>query len=149
MNPTLQAIEKDAKQGIASAGTIEELEKLRVSFLGRKGALTDVLRGLASMPIEERKATGEQANRLRMALEADIDARMNELKNQAIANEIASSRVDISPMLAYNFPQGHFHPLRQTMDEMSSIFQTLGFSLAEGPEIETDWYNFEALNIPP
>jgi phenylalanyl-tRNA synthetase alpha chain len=146
---TIESIEQEAQAGIVAAQTIEELDKVRVAFLGRKGCLTEILRGLSELPIDERKKAGERANRLRIELDTKIKEREAALKKQQIASVIGSQKVEVSPLFAFPFPHGHFHPVRQTIDEISGIFSTLGFSLAEGPEIETDWYNFEALNIPP
>jgi phenylalanyl-tRNA synthetase alpha chain len=148
MNEKLKKLKADNEALIARATDSETLEKVKVALLGRKGALTEILRGLSALPIEERRETGEAANRLRAEMETRFNEKMQELKKQVIAREMEKSRAEISPMFAFPFPEGHYHPLRTTIEEICAIFKSLGFSLATGPEIETDWYNFEALNIP-
>lgn len=148
MNDKLTALKEEYLARIEAAADPDALEKLKVAILGRKGALTEILRGLSGLPLEERKSTGEAANRLRGELEAVIAERQQALKAKAMADELQKSRVEISPLFAFPFPAGHYHPVRQTIDEICAIFTSLGFSVATGPEIETDWYNFEALNIP-
>jgi phenylalanyl-tRNA synthetase alpha chain len=148
MNERLKQLREEYAARVAQAADIEALEKYKVALLGRKGALTEILRGLSSLPIEERRPAGEAANKLRAEMEALIDAKTQELRVKALSHELTKSKVEISPLFAFPFPQGHYHPLRQTIDTICNIFRTLGFNLEVGPEIETDWYNFEALNIP-
>ncbi|OGS17527.1 MAG: phenylalanine--tRNA ligase subunit alpha [Elusimicrobia bacterium RIFOXYA2_FULL_50_26] len=148
MLETLIEIGRQARHSIEEAGDIETLEKVRVTVLGRKGHLTEILRGLAGLPIEQRKSTGEQANVLREELERMIADKTATLKRKSIGEKLAADRIDTT-LPGFPFSRGRFHPLRQTLEEISSIFVSLGFSVAEGPELETDWYNFEALNIPP
>ena len=145
----LDTLKQEALKAIGEAPAVEEIDKIRVTYLGRKGAITEILRSLSQLPLEERKQVGERANKLRAELEAVIDAKAAALKQNALRENLQSQKVDISPRLAYPFPQGHTHPIQQTIQEMSDILGSLGFSRAEGPEVETDWYNFEALNIPP
>lgn len=147
MSDTLKEIEQEASAKINQAQDVESLEQVRVNFLGRKGKLTDILRGLSTLPIEERKSTGELANRIRTEIENFITVKSEELKNTLNAAKLIHGKIDIS-LPSFPFPRGHEHPLRQTLEEISRIFISLGFSVAEGPEIETDYYNFEALNIP-
>lgn len=147
MTDTLKEIERQTRERVAAADTLDALEKLRVDVLGRKGALTEVLRGLSQLPIEQRKSTGEAANRLRGELEALISEKINDLQNKTLSEKLTREKIDIS-LPAFPFEKGHLHPLRQTLQEITAIFESLGFCTAEGPEIETDWYNFEALNIP-
>jgi len=144
----LEAKAKELKEKIAYAGSIETLEQIRIETLGRNGIVTEVLRGLSALPIEERKTAGERANRLKKEFEELIGARIQELKSRFISRALASEKDDISPAFAFPFDRGHGNPLRQTLLEITEIFKSLGFSVVEGPEIETDWYNFEALNIP-
>ena len=144
----LEAKAQELKEKISGADSIEALEKIRTETLGRNGVITEILRSLSTLPIEERKSTGEKANRLKKELEDNIDTKIRALKQQSISAALASEKLDISGAFAFPFETGHTHPLRQTLLEITKIFKSLGFSLAEGPEIETDWYNFEALNIP-
>jgi len=142
------ALLKEAGDKLAAARTPEEVEAVKVAYLGRKGAITEILKGLSSLPIDERKIAGQQANAARVALEADVEVRLRDINSAVLAGKLASEKIDTSPQLAFPFPLGSRHPIRQTMDEMVSIFRSLGFVVGDGPEIETDWYNFEALNIP-
>jgi phenylalanyl-tRNA synthetase alpha chain len=144
----LEAIRREFDEGFSKAATAEELEKLKVVFLGRKGKLTEVLRGLSALPAVERKSAGEKANVLKIELEALVDGRLSELRREALLSKLKNEKIDIT-LPAASFPAGRKHPLRKSIEEMTSIFESLGFTTAEGPEIETDWYNFEALNIPP
>ena len=144
----LEAKAQELKDKIACADSVEALEKIRTETLGRNGMITEVLRGLSALPIEERKSVGEKANKLKKELEEAVNSKVRTLKQLGISAALASEKSDISGALAYPFENGHTHPLRQTLIEITRIFKSLGFSLAEGPEIETDWYNFEALNIP-
>lgn len=148
MNDKLKELRENFLKAIGKSSSIEEVEKLKVSVIGRKGSLTEVLRSLSSLPIPERKTVGEKANVLRSEIESAIEAKIKEIKNSVLSSQLGSNGIDISLRLAYRFPNGRLHPLRQTLEEISDIYKSLGFSIAEGPEIETDWYNFEALNIP-
>ena len=143
----LQNILAEAEKTAGLITDAQELEKLKLAILGRKGTLTEILRGLSVLPIEERKKAGERANAVREQLESLIDSRLSELKRKALAEKLLKEKIDIT-LPGLPLPNGHFHPIRQTLDEMTGIFESLGFKTAEGPEIETDWYNFEALNIP-
>lgn len=144
----LAEIEQKVRNEVAKAADAAELEAVRVACLGRKGALTEILRSLSGLPVEKRKEVGEKANVLRRRLEELIDGKSDELNNSKLEAEIKSEKIDVSATLAYPFVKGRVHLLNQVMEEMVAIFKTMGFDLAEGPEIETDWYNFEALNIP-
>lgn len=149
MNAKLSQIEQSAREQISAAASPDDLEKVRISVLGRKGALTEVLRSLSQLPIEERKQVGEKANVLRAELENAIESKVRELKRAALSAELKGTKAAVSPAFAFPFTQGHLHPLTETIREITEIFASLGFDVATGPEIETDWYNFEALNIPP
>lgn len=142
------ALQAEATAKLAAAATPEDVEAVKVAYLGRKGAITDILKGLSALPIEERKAAGQAANAARVALEAAVETRLREIRKAQLDQQLASEKIDISHQLAFPFPVGSRHPIRRTMDEMVAIFRSLGFTVGGGPEIETDWYNFEALNIP-
>lgn len=144
----IDKMEQEARGLIAAAPTLDELEQLKARYIGRKGRITEILRGLSQLPIEERKTVGERTNQVKNALEALMNERVAALKQSAADERLKNEKADVSPLLAFPFPSGHFHPIRQTIDDITRIFVALGFSVAEGPEIETDWYNFEALNIP-
>ncbi|MCK5127185.1 MAG: phenylalanine--tRNA ligase subunit alpha [candidate division Zixibacteria bacterium] len=140
----LQRIENEARNKVSSAKSVEELEKLRVAYLGKKGELTTILRGLKSLSPEEKKEIGGKANKFK----SEIDSQIKDKKEQLADN------VSTDPSFDYTLPgrprrQGHRHLITITMDEVTDIFQRMGFEIAAGPEIESDYYNFEALNFPP
>lgn len=145
-----EQLKKIAEQAVVeckSANNQEELEKLRISYLGKKGALTQILRGMGQLNAEERPLVGKYANEIKERLERTLEERFSELKKEAQKVQLKKETIDIT-LPGIQFFKGRKHPLTQVLDEIKSIFVTMGFSVAEGPEIEFDYYNFEALNIP-
>jgi phenylalanyl-tRNA synthetase alpha chain len=142
------ALEAAAREAVASAGGVEELEALRVRFLGRRGEITLALRRLGELPPEERPAAGQRGNAVRAAVEGLLSARTAELERAAVEERLAAEAVDVT-LPGRRPPLGHAHPLTQVQDDVRRVFAAMGFAVADGPEVETDWYNFEALNIPP
>ncbi|MCL1971593.1 MAG: phenylalanine--tRNA ligase subunit alpha [Endomicrobia bacterium] len=124
------------------------LESVKNEYMGKNGVLTLILKSLSQYSIEEKKVIGADANRAKAVIEAEIEKRKDFLKKALIDEKMANEKIDYSPAFYFPFSKGSFHPVMQTIEEIMSIFKSLGFSVAEGPEIETDWYNFEALNIP-
>ncbi|HSE92686.1 MAG TPA: phenylalanine--tRNA ligase subunit alpha [Methylomirabilota bacterium] len=146
-HPRVDAIAEEARAAIARTGSSAELEQLRVRYLGRQGALTLLLRSLGSLPAAERPLVGAAANEAKRALEALLDMRLGEMREAERRHERARRRLDLT--LPGRRPQlGTLHPLTRVHDEIVAIFVGLGFSVAEGPEVEDDYHNFEALNIP-
>lgn len=137
-------IEKQALEDINTAGTSDELEAVSVRYLGRKGVLTAFLRAISDLPEEERPAAGKNANILKGKLEKSIRKAQSAL---AAGQAGGMPGVDVS-LPGRTWKAGSLHPITQVLDEISDIFLRLGFDIAEGPEVETDYYNFEALNIP-
>jgi phenylalanyl-tRNA synthetase alpha chain len=136
-----------ALKEIDAIGDLKALEAWRVQYLGRKGAITEVLRSLGSLSLEERKALGAQANQAKGSLEKRYDEARSSL---ALREEEAGARksgTDIT-LPGYPMPAGHKHPVTQALEDLQRIFLSMGFQTAEGPEVEWDYYNFEALNIP-
>jgi phenylalanyl-tRNA synthetase alpha chain len=144
----IQSLESDITRAIASAGDEAALEQVRVSALGKKGSISELLKTLGGMSPDERKEKGPQLNTMRDRVSEAIAARKAELQQQALNARLASERVDIT-LPARPEPQGTIHPVSQVLDEITAIFADLGFSIAEGPDVETDDYNFTKLNIPP
>jgi phenylalanyl-tRNA synthetase alpha chain len=142
----VKSLESVALQNIRLARTPEELELLRVKYLGRKGDLTGVLRSLGKLDPEVRRTVGQEANRAKEALEAALDEALRALKGAA--RLATTPAVDVT-LPGRGLPRGRLHPLNQVMAEVCDIFLHLGFEAVEGPEVELDWYNFEALNLPP
>ena len=142
----VKSLERAALEDIRQARTPEELERLRVGYLGRKGALTGILRSLGKLDPEVRRNVGQEANRVKEALEGALDQALNALKTAA--RLAGTPAVDVT-LPGRRLPRGRLHPLNQIMAEVCDIFLHLGFEAVEGPEVELDWYNFEALNLPP
>ncbi|MBI5230908.1 MAG: phenylalanine--tRNA ligase subunit alpha [Coriobacteriales bacterium] len=144
----LHAMRDEALAAIEQAGDLAALDDVRVKFLGKKGSLTQILRGLGALPADERPAVGKVSNEVRAALEAAIDARNSELSAVALDARIAAEAVDVTlPGRAH--PVGTRHLIERITAEISEIFIGLGYRIAEGPEVELDYYNFTALNTPP
>ena len=132
---------------IRSAPDLQALDALRVSALGKSGTVTAQLKSLGKMSAEERAAEAPTIHAFREAVADAIASRKRELESAELEQRLATERVDLS-MPAPEQPQGTVHPVSQVMDELAEIFADLGFSVAEGPEIEDDWHNFTALNFP-
>ncbi|MBM4444838.1 MAG: phenylalanine--tRNA ligase subunit alpha [Chloroflexi bacterium] len=143
----LEELKTKAVAELALITNLSDLEKWRVRYLGRKGALTSVLRGLGSLPLEDRRAAGAAANDIKALLEADLQQREQLLKEQDLAAVLERSRLDVT-LPGYPLPLGRLHPTTQTLREICAVFVSMGFQIVEGPEVEWDYYNFEALNIP-
>lgn len=135
-------------EAIASAGELGALDAVRVAYLGKKGTLTGVLRGLASLSTEERPAVGKAANEVRASLEAALEERKAALSSAALDARISAGSVDVTlPGRAH--PIGSRHLISRITSEIVDIFYGLGYTIAEGPEVELEYYNFTALNHPP
>ena len=146
-HPRVDAIVQQAREAVAAAQSSAELERIRVSVLGRQGELTQLLRSLGALAPEERPLVGAAANEAKRELEALLDARLAATLEAERQAERRGQRLDLT-LPGRRPPRGSLHPLTRVHDEIVAIFAGLGFSVAEGPEIETDYYNFEALNIP-
>ncbi len=147
MREQLQALEKQALQAVAEANDLEELNSLRVRYLGKKGELTAILRGMAQLPAAERPVIGQLANELRKRLEESLTEKTAALAAAAKQARLAAEEIDIT-LPGRPLPLGHQHLITRTLEEIQNVFLGMGFSLAQGPEVETDYYNFEALNVP-
>jgi phenylalanyl-tRNA synthetase alpha chain len=149
MTDRIAAIEQEARAAFAAASTTAELEEARIRYLGRKAELPNLLRGVAQLPPEERAATGKAANEARQGLEQAIERRSTELVTAELDARLIDDRIDVTlpadpaPLL------GRLHLITQTWREIEDVFIGLGFNVAEGPEVETVYYNFDALNHAP
>lgn len=143
----VELLGREAADALAAAADEAALEAWRISYLGRKGRLTLILRGVAALPIEERRRVGAAANRLKDSLEEALRARREEVLHRRVAATIESGRLDVT-LPGRPVPRGRLHPVSQTLREVLSAFVAMGFYVAEGPEVEWDRYNFEALRIP-
>lgn len=145
----LKALESALMRDIAAAGDEEALEAVRVAALGKKGVVSEKLKALGSMTPEERKVMGPAINGLKDRVGEAIAARRAELRDAAIAARLEREKVDVTlPVRKAPAERGRIHPISQVIDEITAIFGDLGFEVAEGPDIETDYYNFTALNFP-
>jgi phenylalanyl-tRNA synthetase alpha chain len=146
----LSRLEQEILGEVEAAGDEAALEAVRVGALGKKGRVSELMKGLGTMSPEARKEAGAQLNRLKDAVAAALDTKKAALKKSALDVRLAFERLDISlPLLSPPELEGRVHPISQVMDEIVEIFAPLGFTLAEGPDVETDEHNFTALNIPP
>lgn len=147
MREQLERLRQEAIRELEQVKTSAGLAELRVKFLGRKGALTEILRGMGSLSPEERPVIGQIANGVREAIETAIEAKERELSEAETAARLARETIDVT-LPGRLPPAGAIHPLNRVIMEIEDIFTGMGFTVAEGPEVETDWYNFEALNLP-
>jgi phenylalanyl-tRNA synthetase alpha chain len=145
----IEEIRGEGTAAIAAAGSTAELEELRVRLLGRKAELTTILRGIAELPQEQRGAVGGGANRARKELEALLEERAAELDASELESRLADDRIDVTLPGAPTRPVGHIHLIARTTRLLEDVMVGLGYQVAEGPEIEHDYYNFTALNHPP
>ncbi|HWE09703.1 MAG TPA: phenylalanine--tRNA ligase subunit alpha [Solirubrobacteraceae bacterium] len=149
MTDRIAQLEQEAQAAITAATTTDVLEDVRVRYLGRKAELPNLLRNVAQLPPEERATTGKRANQARQALEASIERRGGELATAELEQRLEQDRVDVT-LPADPLPAiGRLHLMTQTRREIEDVFLGLGFSVAEGPEVETVYYNFDALNHAP
>ena len=144
----LEILESEAAKEIASAENSESIEKLRLSFLGKKGKLSLLLGGMKNLSNEERPLIGQRANVLKTQLQELIKEKLEILKTQALSQILIKETIDVTAPPTGS-PPGHRHPLITTTEQIIDLFLGLGYQVSEGPEIENDYYNFEALNIPP
>ncbi len=147
MQKQLEEIRAKALRELDGIDDVKELESWRVRYLGKKSSIIGILRSLASLPLDERKAVGARANEVKKSLEDSLEQRRETLREAGLASFVEREAVDIT-LPGRSFPLGHVHPITQTMSEIIDIFVSMGFQVVEGPDVEWDYYNFEALNIP-
>ena len=147
MKDMLESIARDAKAALELATTKQELENIRVKYLGKKGELTAVLKQMGKLSPEERPVMGQLANEVRSAIEALVEATDEKIKKEELIKKLKEEKIDVT-MPGKKSALGHKHPLNIVLDEVKDIFLGMGFDIATGPEVEWDYYNFEALNIP-
>ncbi len=144
----LQTMLSDATTAIDAAQSTGALDALRVDYVGKSGKVTELLKGLGKLPPDQRKGRGQAVNDLKNAVEAKLQARIATLRDAELNNRLAAERIDVT-LPARPLPEGRIHPISQTIDEIVAIFGEMGLVVAEGPDIEDDFNNFTALNIPP
>jgi len=146
----LDTLETELLEAVARASDLTALEEVRVGALGKKGRVSALMQRLGSMPPEERRDFGQAVNAVKTVVSEALEAKRDELSRAATAAKLAHERADVTlPVKEGPQAQGRIHPVSQVTDEITEIFADMGFSIAEGPDIETDFNNFTALNIPP
>lgn len=136
-----------ALSAIESTADERTLDQLRVDYLGKKGQLTELLKGLGKLPAEQRPAAGEYINETKRQIQNALDSRRDSIVEKALEQQLAKETIDIS-LPGRRQSSGGLHPVSRTIDRIKQLFESVGYSVAEGPEIEDDYHNFEALNIP-
>jgi len=144
---SLENIKAEAVVAIEAASDIAALEELRVSYLGKKGALTGLLKNLGQLSAEERPKAGAEINAVKQQLNEQLNARKASLHGAALAEQLAEEAIDVT-LPGRRAETGSLHPITRTIQRMETFFSSMGFEVVEGPEIEDDYHNFEALNIP-
>ncbi len=147
MKEKLQALSAEAREAVLASNTEAEIENLRVKYLGKKGELTAILKQMGSLSPEERPVMGLLVNEAKQQLEELISVKKEELKKAGVEKQLKDETIDIT-MPAKTVKAGKLHPLNTVLDDMINIFQSMGFDVVDGPEVETDHYNFECLNVP-
>lgn len=143
-NESIDRIYEEARKHIADATDLDTIQELSVQYLGRKGRVTGFLRNISRLPQNERASAGKRANEIKKRIDSALKDAAQRIESRAAA---VDTGIDVS-LPGRTFPAGAVHPLTQVTEEICAIFQRMGFSIAEGPEVETDYYNFEALNVP-
>ncbi len=144
----LENLQQEAQNSITSCDNLKSLEELRIAYLGKKGQLSQILRGMGKLSKEERPVIGELANKVKEKLQENLENQYQKLLNLQIQAQLEAETIDVT-MPGVSRPLGHKHPLNSTIDKMVDIFVGLGYTVATGPQMESDYYNFEALNTPP
>ncbi len=144
----LSAVQQQATEEISAASSLEELDKTRVRYLGKKGDLSKVLGGMGKLSAAERPQIGALANQAKTALQSHIEQRKSDLQAAQIEAQLAAETLDVTMPGVYQ-PQGRIHPINSIIDQVTDIFIGLGYTVAQSPEVESDYYNFEALNFLP
>lgn len=143
----LDGIGAQALKDLEGVGTLDALEQFRISFLGKKGALSEVLKALGSVPPEQRPVIGAKANEWKRKVEEALDARKTALEHEALSAQLQKERIDIS-LPSRQLPKGSLHPITLTTRRILQVFSRIGFDVMTGPEVETEFLNFDAANIP-
>lgn len=147
MKELIEKLVQEGKEEIARAATLAQLEELRVKYLGRKGSFTTIMQGLKDIPNEEKPAAGQALNHGKKALEEALETKQYHLEQEELERQLKDDTFDITRP-GYPFEIGHIHPLSQVQKDVEEIFGQMGFAIMDGPEIESEHYNFEALNVP-
>ncbi|AGK55152.1 phenylalanine--tRNA ligase subunit alpha [Bacillus sp. 1NLA3E] len=147
MQERLKELQTEALQQIEQSTNLKELNDIRVAYLGKKGPITEVLRGMGKLSAEERPKMGALVNEVREGIASKIELKQQKLEEAAINEKLAGETIDVT-LPGRPVKVGNHHPLTRVIEEVEDLFVGMGYTVAEGPEVETDYYNFEALNLP-
>lgn len=147
MQERLHELQAEAQQKVAEASDLKALNDIRVAYLGKKGPITEVLRGMGKLSAEERPQIGALANDVRESIAAKIEEKQKTLEAAAVNEKLSAETIDVT-LPGRQVKKGNHHPLTRIIEEIEDLFIGMGYEVAEGPEVETDYYNFEALNLP-
>ena len=147
MQEKLQALQQEALEKVEVAVDLKSLNDVRVAYLGKKGPITEVLRGMGSLSAEERPKIGALANEVRGAIASAIEEKQHALEEEAVNQKLAKEKIDVT-LPGAPVQKGNHHPLTKITEQLEDLFLGMGYTVAEGPEVEQDYYNFEALNLP-
>ncbi|MBG9541651.1 phenylalanine--tRNA ligase [Cytobacillus firmus] len=147
MQERLKELQTEALEKISTAADLKELNDIRVSYLGKKGPITEVLKGMGKLSAEERPKMGALANEVRDRIAAGIEEKQKHLEEAAVQEKLAAEKIDVT-LPGRPVKTGNHHPLTRIIEEIEDLFIGMGYTVAEGPEVEKDYYNFEALNLP-
>ncbi|WP_040229006.1 phenylalanine--tRNA ligase subunit alpha [Bhargavaea cecembensis] len=147
MEQQLNQLKEEALAGIRSAGDVKSLNDIRVKYLGKKGPITDLMKGMGKLPAEERPKMGALVNEVRGEVTEALEHRMAILEEEAVARKLEAETIDVT-LPGTPAKTGNHHPLTRIVEEIEDFFISMGYEVAEGPEVEKDYYNFEALNLP-
>ncbi|WP_040286238.1 phenylalanine--tRNA ligase subunit alpha [Sporosarcina koreensis] len=147
MEQQLEKLKQEALQKIEAASSVKELNDVRVAYLGKKGPITDLLKGMGKLPAEERPKMGALVNVVRETVTTELEIKMAQLEEQAVNEKLAKETIDIT-LPGRPVKLGNHHPLTRVVEEIEDFFISMGYEIAEGPEVEKDYFNFEALNLP-
>jgi phenylalanyl-tRNA synthetase alpha chain len=147
MQERLQALKEEALSEIQQASSMKEVQDIKVKFLGKKGPITEISKGMGKLSKEERPKMGQLVNEIRNAISDQLEEKIARLEKAAVEERLKKETIDVS-LPGRPVKRGNHHPLTRVIEEIEDLFLGMGFSIAEGPEVETDYYNFEALNLP-
>lgn len=147
MQTELQRILAEAREQLANADTAEACEEIRIKLLGKKGALTEILRGMGKLSPEEKKTMGQAANSVKAEIEALLEEKLSAARAAMQSAKLKAEKIDVTEP-GKKFELGAKHPITLTIQEITNVFKAMGYSIVEGPEVETVWFNFDALNSP-
>lgn len=147
MQDTLKELQAEALEKVAAAADLKELNDIRVSYLGKKGPITEVLKGMGKLSAEERPMMGSLANEVRDRIAGEIEGKQQQLEEAAVQAQLAAEQIDVT-LPGRPVKTGSHHPLTSIIEEIEDLFIGMGYTVEEGPEVEKDYYNFEALNLP-